>query len=208
VQPDASVKNLIFDLGGVILDLSVDHTLQAFADAARMDKHEVIEIFRSEPGFELYEKGAIDDAGFRDMVRRVYGSTLTDPVIDHCWNAMLRGLPLNKLELLLSLKQRYNVFLLSNTNGIHLQYIHDEMLSNIPLYQNLDAYFHKAYYSHRLRMRKPDAEIFEHVLKDNGLRAEQTLFLDDNLQNIQGANAVGIKTLHVVTPDQILAYFS
>jgi putative hydrolase of the HAD superfamily len=205
--PLPSVKNLIFDLGDVILDLSVDHTLQSFSDLSGIPKQKVQEIFHTAPGFNEYERGAMSDAGFRDYIRGVYQVKATDPEIDTCWNAMLRGIPVAKLNLLLELKKKYAVYLLSNTNEIHLSYINAVMLPGVADENSLDLYFHKAYYSHRMLKRKPDAEIFEQVLEENGLAAEQTLFLDDNVLNVEGARSVGIKTVHVTSPDLILDYF-
>ncbi|MBA4057758.1 MAG: HAD family phosphatase [Marivirga sp.] len=208
VKQNPEIKNLIFDLGGVIIDLSIDHTIEAFAALSGIEKKRVTELYSS-PGFELYEKGLMDDNEFRDYVRQVFSVQSSALEIDTCWLAMLRGLPLKKLQLLERLKQMYNVYLLSNTNSIHLEYINNVMLPGIvPGANSLDAYFHKAYYSHIMKKRKPDADIFQQVLKENNLSAHETLFLDDNLGNIEGANLVGIKTVHVFTPDLILDYFN
>jgi glucose-1-phosphatase len=199
---------LIFDLGGVILDLSVDHTLQGFSKLSGINADKVKEIFVSAPEFELYEKGLIDDTAFRDFVRKVYNINSADELLDNSWNAMLRGIPVVKLELLKKLKEKYNVFLLSNTNNIHLHHIEQVMMPAITGERSLDAYFHKTYYSHRMGKRKPDAEIFEQVLDENQLHAHETLFLDDNALNVEGANAVNIKTVHVTSPDIVLDYFN
>jgi glucose-1-phosphatase len=199
-----TIKNLIFDLGGVILNLSVERTLQSFAALSGIPASQVQEIFRTAPGFNEYEKGAMNDEGFRDFVRKVYSVQVADHSIDKCWNAMLGEIPPAKLELLTRLKDRYRVLLLSNTNGIHLNHINTVTLAGKSA---LDTYFHNAYYSHRMLKRKPDAEIFEQVMNENGLLPEETLFLDDSAMNIQGARALGIQTVHVTTPDLILDYF-
>ena len=202
----SSIRNLIFDLGGVILDLSVNHTLESFSQLSGIPREKVRQLFLSSTGFEEYEKGNMDDAEFRSFVRQTYSLQATDTEIDQCWNAMLRGLPANKLDLLNSLKQDFRVLLLSNTNSIHLNYVNSTML---PIGGNgsLDDYFHKAYYSHRMNKRKPDADIFEQVLAENDIRAGETLFLDDNTLNVKGAARVGIKSVHVDTPDFVLDYF-
>ena len=202
-----SLKNLIFDLGGVILDLSVDHTLESFARLSNMPRPRVVEIYSSARGFLDYEKGLIDDAAFRDFVRETFSISAEDQAIDECWNAMLRGIPQVKLELLTRLQREFRVFLLSNTNAIHLHHINEMMLPKGPQQRSLDDYFHKAYYSHRMGKRKPEAEIFEQVLEENHLVPEQTLFLDDYAINIEGASALGIKTVHVTSPNLILDYF-
>jgi glucose-1-phosphatase len=206
--PAPSIKNLIFDLGGVILDLSVDRTLQAFARVSGIDKQQAQQIFQASPGFNEYEKGGMDDATFRQYLKTVYAIDLPDHEIDACWNAMLLGIPPGKLQLLLRLKQRYKIYLLSNTNDIHLHYINTIMLPAITGERSLDPYFHKTYYSHHMNMRKPDAEIFERVLRENNMRSHETLFLDDSALNIAGAQSVGIQTVHVTSPDLILEYFN
>jgi putative hydrolase of the HAD superfamily len=201
-----SVKNLIFDLGGVILDLSVDHTLESFTSLSPLPKSRVQELYVSTPGFLEYEKGLIDDDAFRSCVRETFSISADDDAIDTSWNAMLRGIAGVKLDLLMKLQNEFQVFLLSNTNAIHLHHINEIILPK-GKQNSLDDYFHKAYYSHRMRMRKPDAEIFEQVLEENHLVPEQTLFLDDYAVNIEGAKSLGIKTVHVTSPNLILDYF-
>jgi glucose-1-phosphatase len=194
-------------LGGVILDLSVDHTLQSFSAISGLEKAVVQRLFVSSPGFEAYEKGLISDEDFRDFVRQTYSVTVPDADIDASWNAMLLGIPTAKLQLLQRLMDEYQVYLLSNTNTIHLKYINETMLPGITGVTSLDPYFHRTYYSHIMKKRKPDAEIFVQVLEENDLKPEETLFLDDNAYNVEGAKALGIRTLHVVTPGLIMDYF-
>jgi len=209
VTHNPSIKNLIFDLGGVILDLSVDQTMEQFSALSGLDKQKVKDLYASTPGFEDYEKGLMDDKDFRDFVRNVFAVQSSDEEIDTCWTAMLLGLPIGKLNLLQSLKKNFSVYLLSNTNNIHLNYINQIMLPGITDAGNsLDSYFHRAYYSHVMKKRKPNADIFEQVLNENSLLAHETLFLDDNLPNIEGAKQLGIQTVHVITPDLILNYFN
>jgi putative hydrolase of the HAD superfamily len=172
-----------------------------------MPRDKVQDLYVTSPGFLEYEKGLIDDNAFREFVRRTFSLQADDDAIDACWNAMLRGIPPLKLELLLRLQQEFRVFLLSNTNAIHLEHINTKMLPGDGAANALDRYFHKAYYSHRMKKRKPDAEIFEQVLEENNLLPEETLFLDDYAVNIEGANALGIKTIHVTSPQLILDYF-
>jgi glucose-1-phosphatase len=202
-----SVKNLIFDLGGVILDLSIDRAMDSFSELAKMPKEKIKDLYASESGFLDYEKGVIDDDVFREFVRETFSISAGDEAIDNCWNAMLRGIPSLKLDLLLRLQNEFQVFLLSNTNAIHLQHINEVMLPKHHENRTLDSYFHRAYYSHRMGKRKPDADIFEQVLEENRLVPEQTLFLDDYDVNIEGARSLGIRTIHVTSPNLILEYF-
>jgi len=204
---DTAIKNLIFDLGGVILDLSVEHTLQSFSDLSGLSKQRVKELFVTSSAFEAFEKGLISEVEFRAAVRKTYSINPDDATIDAGWNAMLRGIPVAKLELLKKLKATYRVYLLSNTNTIHLDYINTNMLPAITGDSSLDPYFHRTYYSHLMKKRKPDAEIFEQVLQENNLNAHETIFLDDHADNIAGAKRVGIQTFHVLNPDQVIEFF-
>lgn len=207
VPNNTSIKNLIFDLGGVILDLSVEKTLQAVAQLSHLQTKEVTDQYVRGEGFLLYEKGLMTETDFRDYVRALYNVKASDEEIDKAWNAMLLGLPADKLALLTRLKNEYRVFLLSNTNTIHLRYINEVMLPPVAGVSSLDPYFHRTYYSHLMNKRKPDADIFIEVLEDNHLLAAETIFLDDNLQNVEGANAVGIRGVHVTSRDFIMDYF-
>jgi glucose-1-phosphatase len=203
---DKKIKNIIFDLGGVILNLSIPSTVKAFAEASGKTVEEVIPHFSS-PEFLDYEKGLLSDVAFRSMVRVKLEKELSDETIDQCWNAMLGDIPLDRIELLQRLLSTHHIFLLSNTNEIHLKRF-TEITKATTGQQSLDAYFHKTYYSHRLKMRKPDAEIFEYVLNENNLDPAETLFLDDNLSNLEGAKLTGLKTFHVESPELIFSLFA
>ena len=200
-----SVKNIIFDLGGVIINLSVPSTVLAFAKASGKSVDEVAALVNS-PGFINYEKGLISDEAFRQHVREELNWQASDNEIDESWNAMLLDIPLERLQLLERLKKSYRIFLLSNTNEIHLRKF-NQILDSTSGQKEMDGYFHKAYYLHRMKMRKPDVEIFEFVVNENELNPEETLFLDDNLSNLKGAEMAGIKTFHVQTPELIFSLF-
>jgi putative hydrolase of the HAD superfamily len=207
VRIDPSIKNLIFDLGGVLLDLSVDSTLQSFAEVSGIEPTRIKQLFVNSAGFDAYEKGEFTDSEFRDFVRKLYSIDASDEVLDTCWNAMLVNIPLEKLQLLETLKKTHNVFLLSNTSNIHVNYINDILIKRVTQ-NSLDDFFHHSFYSYRMKMRKPDAEIFQQVLDEAKLIPNETLFLDDNQANVEGASKLGINTVHVVNPNMILDYFS
>lgn len=198
------VNSIIFDLGGVLIDLSTEKTAAAFAVLAGISIHDIFLTYTSNPDFNAYEKGDISDSDFRNAVRRIFSMEASDFEIDQCWNAMLLNLPATKLKLLEVLKQHFKTIVLSNTNAIHLNYIERFMLNDSPL----EMHFHKAYYSYKLRMRKPELNIYAHVLEDSNLIAEQTIFLDDSHENINAAKSLGIQTIHITHPDQVFDIFS
>ena len=206
ITDDPSIKNIIFDLGGVILDLSVDSTLASFSELSGKPQDEIKQLFNTAEEFAQYERGNLSDEEFRNFIRRLYQVDAPDETIDACWVAMLKELPVAKLQLLLELKGEFNTFLLSNTNGIHLTYFNTVSLAPHALH-SLDAYFHRAYYSHLMGKRKPDTEIYQQVLDENEMDPAQTIFLDDMVSNLEGASKLGIKTIHIPTPEFLYSLF-
>jgi len=202
-----NIRNIIFDLGGVILNLSIDTTLQHLARIAGIPIEKIVESYSSRSEFMQYEKGLMDDAEFRSALRKIYSIDEPDSMIDTCWNAMLLDIPPRRIELLKQLKETHRTFLLSNTNAIHVKCFNQSLHEEHGL-ESLDDLFEKVYYSHTLRMRKPDAEIYEHVLRENNLKPSETLFLDDNQKNIEGAKSVGIQTYWVRNPEDLYSLFS
>ena len=202
---DSKIKNIIFDLGGVILNLSVDSTLKKLAVVSGLSVEKVVEVYHSTEFFYAYERGEITNDEFRKNVRDLFGDIPTDLELDGYWNAMLGDIPKERIGLLKELKPKYKTFLLSNTNAIHLDHFTTMVYKDYQLPFN--RLFHKAYYSHLMKMRKPDPAIYEFVLRENGLEASETIFLDDNLANLKGAASVGIQTFHVTHPDLIFSLF-
>jgi len=200
------IKNIIFDLGGVIINLSVEKTHQAFASLSGLPVDEIKTIVHHGDFFNQYEKGLISDSEFRDHLRESLNLRVDDGELDNAWNAMLLDIPMERIRLLEQLKSGFRIFLLSNTNNIHLQSFNHQV-KQLTGFKAIDEYFHQAYYSHLVKMRKPDLEIYEHVLHTSNLIPEETLFLDDNKDNLTGANKAGIKTFHVQEPDQIFSLF-
>jgi putative hydrolase of the HAD superfamily len=203
---DSKIKNIIFDLGGVILNLSVDSTLRQISKLSGYPVEKVIELYHARDEFLAYEKGEITNDEFRRSLKDIFGITTLDTELDVCWNAMLGDIPPERIELLRQLRSKYKTYLLSNTNAIHLDFF-SGMAQKAHGLESLDPLFHKAYYSHLMKMRKPDPAIYEFVLNENGLKANETIFLDDNAANLKGAASVGIQTFHVTHPDLIFSLF-
>lgn len=201
------IKNLVFDLGGVILNLDTGKTFEAFASLSGKPVAELKVAASQTSFFNDYEKGLLSDSQFREELKSFLGQSLSDQQIDQAWNAMLLDLPQKKLALLEELRKTHRLFLLSNTNNIHLQCFNQivKEATGLPM---MDSFFERAYYSHLLKMRKPDAEIFLHVLHENNLHADQTLFMDDNIDNVTGAGRLGIRTAHIAHPDDLIHLFA
>ena len=193
------INNIVFDLGGVVIDIDPDASfsaLQALAD----ESVTVLDHFSEHSELFLdYEKGLIDDRVFRNGIRRLtQQSHLSDSAIDEAWCRMLLRVPLIRLQLLDQLKESYRIFVLSNTNAIHVRAF-NRIIQSVSGKPAIDHFFEGVYYSHELQMRKPETEIYQYVLDDNNLRPEATLFLDDRSENLFAAEAVGIVT-QLVTP--------
>ncbi|MEQ1585609.1 MAG: HAD family phosphatase [Cyclobacteriaceae bacterium] len=206
VLAPAGIKNIIFDLGGVIINLSVEKTHQAFAALSGLPVAEIKTRVHHGAFFHEFEKGLITDSEFRDHLRDSLSMRVTDEQLDQAWNAMLLDIPLSRIQLLEKLKTGYTIFLLSNTNNIHLQCF-NEIVRELTGKPAIDYYFHASFYSHLVKMSKPDEEIYQHVLLQHALVPQETIFLDDNKDNLVGANKVGIHTFHVEHPDQIFSLF-
>lgn len=196
------IKNIIFDYGGVIINIDFKHSINAFKKLGFVNVEDCI--FKSK-GSDLLlkmEKGNISDIDFRNEVRKISNIKLTEIQIDFAWNALLLDMPLKRIKLLEKLKTNYRIFLLSNTNSIHYnKYLKD--LQNNFGYSDFNKLFDKAWFSFQINMVKPDAEIFKHALSDASMLPEETLFIDDSKTNIEGAKKLGIKTYYLDKEDII-----
>ena|ERR1700741_4362952 len=188
----SSVKNIIFDLGGVILRIDYLLTEKAFKDIGCMDFEKKYSQARQLPLFDDFETGRISVQHFVNELKKMLEIEVSDTAVINAWNAMLIDLPASRLHLLKELKSKYRIFLLSNTNEIHIKGF-EKIIYEQHGITGLGDYFEKVYYSCRVNMRKPDAEIFELVLKENSLEAGETLFIDDSIQHVEGALKVGLQ---------------
>jgi HAD superfamily hydrolase (TIGR01509 family) len=200
---NTNIKNFIFDLGAVIIDLDYSDTAKAFADLSGKTEQEIEGIYQSTDAFLKYEKGMIGDDEFRMMLRSFLGEQLTDESLDTAWNAMLGDLPVQRLELLNNLRKKHKVYVLSNTNAIHIKAF-NKILNQASGKTDLFDFADGVFYSHILQLRKPDVEIYEAVIRLTGINPAESLFMDDKKENLLGAESVGIQTKHITTPNQIL----
>ncbi|KAF9579379.1 hypothetical protein BGW38_004388, partial [Lunasporangiospora selenospora] len=193
------IKNIIFDLGNVLLRLDQDATAKAFM-ALGATSFPSLKDHASSEVILAYEKGEISAMEFRQGVRAKMGllESVTDEEIDKAWNAMLLDFPKGRLELMRELRTDfgYNVYLLSNTNAIHIEHI-DRVCLKDYAESSLHPFFNKVHYSHELGLRKPSAEAFEAIVKDLGINMDETLFLDDMLENVEAARGCGLQAVQV-----------
>jgi HAD superfamily hydrolase (TIGR01509 family) len=187
------VQNIIFDLGGVILNLDFHRTAEAFTKLGVVDFHSFFTQYHAHPLFQSLEKGKVPEPKFYDELREVTQIKATDTEIDAAWNAMLLDFKqpvLAEMERLS--RQGYRLFLFSNTNAIHHAFFLKQYEEQYG--KNFDDLFEAAWYSHLIGARKPDQQAFLQVLELANLKAEETLFIDDTLPNIEAAAAIGMQT--------------
>lgn len=199
------IKNIIFDLGGVIINLDPGLTHKAFAELGAMGFDDMFTFTHQLEVISEFEIGRITAAELRSKLAEHTRKEVADEDFDRAWNAMLLDIPPHRLDLLKELKKNYNLYLLSNSNELHIASI-DQYLAAEHGIEKFDDLFHKSYYSHLLGMRKPNEEIYRHVLEESGLNPHETLFFDDNASNVQAAEELGIKAIRVER--DIVTYFT
>jgi putative hydrolase of the HAD superfamily len=189
-----AIKNIIFDLGGIFLKVNYQKTQDAFVklgitnfdDYYRQD-------FVSKP-FEQIEVGEISSEEFYEGIRNITNTKIADTDLQNAWNAMLGEFWLDRLKWLDEINKKYSVYLFSNTNQIHYDCFQNIYEETNPKHKFSD-YFIKDYYSQILGLRKPNIESYHAILKEQHLKASETLFVDDTYKNIEGAESAGLRTL-------------
>jgi glucose-1-phosphatase len=182
---------IIFDLGGVIIDLDYHRTAAEFVKLGMSDFDEIYSKAKQSSLFDDFEKGIMSVDGFRSELKKHLPPNISDEQIDQAWNAMLIDIPIHRVEFLKRVGAKHRIFLLSNTNRIHVKAF-TKMAADIFGENNFLSIFEKCYLSCEMGMRKPDAEIFEKVISDNHLDRTKTLFIDDSKQHFEGALKIGM----------------
>ncbi len=198
-----NISTLIFDLGGVIVDLDLAKCIQNFKSLGLENIEQYLSNFGQKDFFMQFEKGQIGIPVFRDEIRKLAGIELTDAQIDKAWCSFLTQIPVEKLHLLSELKKKYRLLMLSNTNPLHIQTAVAAEFRKTG--KTMQDFFDKCYLSYEMGMVKPDVEIFEALLADAQVKAEECLFLDDGKKNIDTAAALGIQT-YWVKPNENLNF--
>ena len=192
------IKAILLDLGGVLLNIDYHATSRAFMKLGGSGFDEIYSQSKQISVFDHFETGKISPEEFREKLRHILKFTqdLSDRDIDRAWNAMLLDLPESKINALNKLKHQFPLYLLSNTNFIHVQAFEKSIGETIGL-QSFKKNFQGIYYSCEIGMKKPEARAFTFVLGKNGISPDQLLFVDDSAQHIQGAKKLGIHTIHL-----------
>jgi len=201
-----NIKNIIFDLGGVILNIDLKRTENALRELGIDNLSTYMTQFHISSFFKEYEMGKIDDATFIKSIQSLSPKPLTEEEVISAWNALLLDFPQERIELLRNLKEKYRLFLLSNTNLIHYRKFQQQLFLQTGGY--LEDLFEKTYYSHTVGLSKPDVAIFQLVINENKLDPGETLFVDDTESNMLGAKQAGLQVAYIRPGTSIIDLFS
>ena len=198
-----TIKNILFDLGGIFMNLDYHLTEKAFIDLGIVSFTEMYTQHHANSMFEDLETGKISTEEFYNAFRQVSNSNLSNEQIKTAWNAMLLDFPIERLNWLQEIGKKYKVYLYSNTNQIHYDAFMG-IVSNTTGIKNFNSLFIKAYYSHELGLRKPYIGSFHKILEEQHLEPGETLFINNTLKNIKRAKKAGLQTIHLVAPITVL----
>ncbi len=200
------INTIIFDWGGVIINIDYTRTLTAFEELGVKDFDRY---FSQKDQIDIFNKldtGKIGGNEFFEGLRKLLPDGISTEQLKDAWNAMLLDFPEENFHLLKDLKKKYRTFLFSNTNEPHLEYYFPKIKQKFGI-SGMDPLFEKAYYSCRFGMRKPNPESFENILKENDLDPAETLFIDDSPQHLEGASKIGIRTYYLKVPERLVDVF-
>ena len=198
---NSNINAIIFDLGGVILNIDYHKTINAFKNIGISNFDELYTQAQQNHIFDKFETGQITPQEFRNYITEQSDVKLSNQHIDDAWNAMLLDFPKHRIDTLLKLKEMYPIYLYSNTNAIHLEAFRNSIEKEHGYKYVLEDLFLKTYYSHEIHLRKPNADGFLKIIQDNNLDISTTLFIDDSEQHILGAKKVGLQTIWLKDKD-------
>lgn len=197
------IKNLLLDMGGVILDVSYQRVIETFKSYGIENFDKVYTQAKQVEIIDLFEEGKCTAEEFRDGIRKLVGKELSDEQIDKAWFSMILEIPRDVIQLLGVLKLKYRLFLFSNTNILHIEYLKKEFERQLG-FDLFNCVFDKAFFSNEIHHRKPHPESFKYVLEQAGIEAEETLFIDDSKQHLEGASKVGLNTYWLTNGETLI----
>ncbi len=209
------IKNLVFDLGGVLVPLHPMACITAFKEVIGYEGFgEFLSLYRHKGFFDQFETGKLSSREFRNVIRKNAvpikklngkAKSISNAEIDYCLNRFLLPIPQDKIETLLFFRHDYRMLLLSNTNPIGMDRCR-ELFQDMGY--NIEDFFEKLYLSYKMKLAKPDPEIFKVLIKDSGIVPEETLYIDDSMTNIKAGAEFGFHTLLYNTKDDLYAKVS
>jgi len=200
-----NIHNLVFDFGGVIYQIDFNRQKKAFSDIGIQGFEKLYSQANQNSLFCDLETGKLSEHDFREKLAGLIGKSLSTEKIDELWNSILIDYFHGNVSLLQKLKSRYRLFILSNTNSIHYQFYARQFMNKYGY--DLNELFEKSYWSFKIGMRKPNNDIFEKIITENGLTRQNALFIDDTIQNIESAEQCGLTSYHLKKADDLMDLF-
>ena len=199
-----NIKAIIFDLGNVILNINYKNTIDGFKKLGIKDASSFYSKKIQSDIFNQIEEGKITKEEFLlNIQKKTSNASIKE--IKYAWNAMLLDLPRKRINLLKKLSSNYNIFLLSNTNIIHIAEFKKKIGSKE--YNQLYNLFNKVYYSYEIGLRKPKSKAFNLILNENNLSPNEVYFIDDSIQHIRSARKLGIHSFHLKDRQDVTSLF-
>ena len=195
------VETIIFDFGNVLIDLDYPRVIREFQKVARKNQNKIEKLVVNEEVLTAFETGKIGPKRFRAEVSKLLDMSLSDIEFDEIWNSMLKKVSKERLGKVLRIRKKFKTCILSNSNIIH-EVAFEKMVLETTGVPSIRDYVDKAYFSHEIGMRKPDAHSYELVIADLDQNPSEMLFLDDRLDNIDAARNVGMKAVQIVQPEK------
>ncbi|WP_419211761.1 HAD family hydrolase [Maribacter sp. X9] len=190
------IKNIVFDFGDIFINLDKQAPFREMAKFGLTQMTPALDQFA-----KSYEMGLVESADFLREMQALFPNA-TQERIKAAWNSIILDFPAYRLDFIEALKKEdtYRLFLLSNTNDLHIQQVKESM--GMEHYQRFQNCFERFYLSHEIKMRKPNADIYEFVLEENGLHPKESFFIDDTKENTDSAAALGIRVWNLQVGSQ------
>ncbi len=196
MQVHNGIENVIFDFGGVVIDIDFNLTHKAFENLGVKNLDKLFSKAKQTELFDKFEKGILSDNEFRNEATKLLNINISEKEFDNAWNKMILDIPEKRIKLLQTIKSKYRTFLLSNSNKIHYALYYSELRTKHKI-MCFEELFENVYFSFNTGMIKPDKDVFMFVIEQNNLNPEKTLFIDDSLQHIKAAEELGLQTYHL-----------
>jgi len=206
-RPIKGIKNVIFDLGGVLITLDRDEAVNRFEKAGLKNAEELLSAYHQKGIFLELEEGKLSKEEFYQAVRKEAGKFISDETIDYGWLGFVKEVPEYKMVMLEELRRKgYRLYILSNTNPVIMSWAHSPAFS--PQGKSIDEYFDKLYLSYQIGCTKPHPEIFRFMFKDSGMIPSESLFIDDGAANVEMGKQLGMKTYLAENGEDFRGLFS
>ncbi|WP_462250612.1 HAD family hydrolase [Ekhidna sp.] len=197
------VDAIIFDFGNVLIDLDYPRVIRRFSEVANKNTHEIEEMVVTAPVLQQFERGMIGPDEFRAEINKLLGTQMGERQFESIWNSMLKSITKQRMNKVLKIGEKYKTFILSNTNVIH-EIAYEEMIMEETGRPSLRDFVDDVYYSHEIGLRKPNLNCYEYVIDEIDNYPSRMLFLDDRLDNVEGAQKAGMKAVQIFDADRQL----